>query len=92
MDPKKGSLVLLFIFHQLLPTWLAPRLPIEANRRLDRAVAGIRRITKDLLAEKSQSVKESSVEQRDIIATLMRSGKFTDDALVDQLLTFLAAG
>ncbi|KAK0276457.1 hypothetical protein LTR91_019647 [Friedmanniomyces endolithicus] len=92
MDPKKGSLVLLFIFHQLLPIWLAPRLPIEANRRLDKAVSGIRRITKDLLAEKSQSVKERSVEQRDIIATLMRSGKFTDDALVDQLLTFLAAG
>ncbi|TKA79339.1 hypothetical protein B0A55_03459 [Friedmanniomyces simplex] len=92
MDPKKGSLVLLLIFHQILPIWLAPKLPVEANRRMDNATSGIRRITKDLLAEKSRNLQEKSVEQRDIVATLMRSGKFTNDELTDQLLTFLAAG
>lgn len=91
-DPRRGSLVFLFIITQLFPLWLGPVLPLPANWRLNRATAGLRRITKDLLAEKHRDMEENSAEQKDIIAMLMRSGKFNDDELTNQLLTFLAAG
>ncbi|KAK4954318.1 hypothetical protein LTR10_007748 [Elasticomyces elasticus] len=94
MDTKRGGLIKVFLLHQILPfsDWLAPKIPIEANARIHKATANLRRITKELLAEKRQDLEEKDVEQKDIIATLMRSGKFTDDGLTNQLLTILAAG
>ena len=35
---------------------------------------------------------KSAEDTKDIIASIMRSGDFSDDYLVSQLLTFLAAG
>ncbi|KAK3074108.1 hypothetical protein LTR53_003755 [Teratosphaeriaceae sp. CCFEE 6253] len=91
-DPRKGSLVFLFVITQLFPLWLGPLLPLPANWRLNRATAGLRRIMKKLLSEKSEDMQKKGEEQKDLIAMLMRSGKFSDDGLTDQLLTFLAAG
>ncbi|KAK5746160.1 hypothetical protein LTR17_000894 [Elasticomyces elasticus] len=94
MDTKRGGLIKVFLLHQILPfsKWLAPKIPIEANARIHKATANLRRITKELLTEKHQDLEEKSAEQKDIVATLMRSGKFTDDGLTNQLLTILAAG
>ncbi|KAK3624133.1 hypothetical protein LTR56_021166 [Elasticomyces elasticus] len=80
MDTKRGGLIKVFLLHQILPfsDWLAPKIPIEANARIHKATANLRRITKELLAEKRQDLEEKSVEQKDIIATLMRSGKHID--------------
>lgn len=92
-DPKKGNgLMMLFLLTQTLPLWLTPRLPIKANRKMDHATSNLRRLTKQMLAEKKTELKDGGGEQKDIVATLMRGGHFTDDELTDQLLTFLAAG
>ncbi|KAK4551751.1 hypothetical protein LTR86_010944 [Recurvomyces mirabilis] len=78
-DPRKGSVVFLFVISQLFPLWLAPQLPLRAHWRLNSVSASIRRITKRLLAEKSQDMQESSREQKDNITMPMRSRKSTDD-------------
>jgi cytochrome P450 len=48
---------------------------------------------RELLAEKKETMaSEKGNEEKDIIATIMRSGEFSDEYLMDQLMTFIAAG
>jgi cytochrome P450 len=42
--------------------------------------------------EKRGFIKRESEESIDFLSKLMKSNDFSDDELVDQLLTFLAAG
>ncbi|KAF2757986.1 cytochrome P450 [Pseudovirgaria hyperparasitica] len=88
----KGNLVLYFAVNLVFPQWLIRKLPLKANARVANALFDLRRISKDLLAEKNRDMEEKTVQEKDIIAILMRSGVFNDDGLTDQLLTFLAAG
>ncbi|KAF2210486.1 hypothetical protein CERZMDRAFT_69474 [Cercospora zeae-maydis SCOH1-5] len=52
----------------------------------------LRPLCRKLVEQKRQDIKSGSDLQVDILSVLMQSGEFTDDGLVDQLLTFLAAG
>ncbi|KAM3420477.1 hypothetical protein BST61_g3746 [Cercospora zeina] len=52
----------------------------------------LRPLCRKLVEQKRQDIKSGSDRQVDILSVLMQSGEFTDDGLVDQLLTFLAAG
>ncbi|KAK4542610.1 hypothetical protein LTR36_006658 [Oleoguttula mirabilis] len=45
-----------------------------------------------LVEVKRRDMETESEKQIDILSVLIRSGQFSDDGLVDQLLTFLAAG
>lgn len=55
--------------------------------------ARLRAKVRGMLAEKKVALEtEGTKQEKDIIATIMRSGSFPDDYLVDQLLTFLGAG
>lgn len=92
LDPKKGYLFRYALLNTFFPPWFVRLLPLKTNRVMDNATSNVRRITKELLAEKDRAMRENSVEQKDIIALLMRTEKFSDDGLTDQLLTFLAAG
>ncbi len=96
LDPKKGSLILYFAVNMFLPPWFVQRLPWKMNQMVGEAAANLRVICRKLVAQKKVTMdEEKEVEgknQVDILAVLMRSGAFTDDGLVDQLLTFLAAG
>jgi cytochrome P450 len=78
----------------LMPSWVLRNLKgtvfartIEAQKKLRREVGAVLQDKKvDLDQERSAR------RNKDIIATIMRSGDFSDDYLVGQLLTFLAAG
>jgi cytochrome P450 len=58
------------------------------------AITGnLHRICNQLVREKREMIKTSSdSEHVDILSVLIRSNNFSDQQLVDQLLTFLAAG
>lgn len=52
----------------------------------------LRPLCRKLIEIKRRDMESESEKHIDILSVLIRSGQFTDDGLVDQLLTFLAAG
>ncbi|CZR55094.1 related to isotrichodermin C-15 hydroxylase (cytochrome P-450 monooxygenase CYP65A1) [Phialocephala subalpina] len=67
------------------------KLPWKLNQRLRTLMETLRGACRQLIQERRES-KASEKEGLDILSLLIKSNNFADDMLVDQLLTFLAAG
>jgi cytochrome P450 len=80
-----------FVLHLLLPKWLIKAIPWKVNDSVERTTSDLRRICNDFVSEKKSRIKVESQESKDILSILLRSNNFSDDTLVAQLLTFLAA-
>jgi cytochrome P450 len=81
-----------FIMHLIFPPWLIAILPWRLNERVRVTTHNLRMICTDFVVEKQSKVKLESEAGRDILSIMIRSNDFSDSNLVDQLLTFLAAG
>jgi cytochrome P450 len=84
-----------FVLHMLFPHSLIKRIPWvlqEPNRILNTGVSRLRNIGRDMVRDKSLSQKNGTKSDIDILSILLRTESFADENLVDQLLTFLAAG
>ncbi|KAL9130795.1 MAG: hypothetical protein Q9217_001098 [Psora testacea] len=73
----------------VFPPWIVNNVPIKRNRDIGIVVRLIERLARSIIAEKRSS-KESSKE--DFVGKAMQGGRFTDDTLVEQVKTLLAAG
>lgn len=71
-----------------VPLRLLRLLPLKRNDDMAAASKYIRSFCHDLIQEKKKILGEDV----DILSVALRSGGFTDENLVDQLMTFLAAG
>lgn len=91
-DVNRGPLILFVLVQIFLPRWLILRLKGTPYARTAKAQIELRKEVRALMAAKKERYLEKGESERDIIATILRSGDFSDDYLVDQLLTFLAAG
>jgi len=89
--PSKVAAImqLLSIF---LPEWLLHRLPFKRNAEMKEAIDTIRRVSADLIKSKRAKLEKGSRTDVDILSVAIESGGFTDEELVNQLMTFLAAG
>lgn len=85
----------------ILTEYLSTMLPIHVARwmpfskRIREASDGryrLRPLCRKLVEIKRKDLETESEKRVDILSVLIRSGQFSDDGLVDQLLTFLAAG
>jgi cytochrome P450 len=78
----------------IFPKWLIRQLRGTAFARTVEAQSRLREEVRALMQEKKAHMnqEESAQPSKDIIASIMKSGDFSDDYLVSQLLTFLAAG
>lgn len=91
---------LIGLLNLLVPFWVTRMMPIPRNIKVERARRYLSKVCLDLLAEKKSRIaaakeKGDSDEEaggKDILTVALKSGGFTDDQIVDQLLTFLAAG
>lgn len=82
-----------FVLHLIFPPWLIAMLPWKLNKRVKVTTSNLKRICKEFVVEKKSKMKHESTEDgRDILSIMIRSNDFSDENLVDQLLTFLAAG
>jgi cytochrome P450 len=79
------------LLRSVVPFRLLSSLPLKRNREVRTARATIRRICNDLI-DKKRVALEKGVTERDILSVALESGGFSNDNLVDQLMTFLAAG
>ncbi|KAI9171584.1 Cytochrome P450 monooxygenase [Paramyrothecium foliicola] len=82
----------LFLLGQVFPHWFLTRLPIERNEDIHKASATIRAVCRDMIREKKAKRANKEQPDVDILSVALESGHFTDEQLVDQLMTFLAAG
>jgi cytochrome P450 len=79
-----------------LPQWIARRVPWRLNEVVAKETGFLRDLCTDIVVEKRQFLAESKASAKDleadILGTMMLGGDFSDTELVDQMLTFLAAG
>lgn len=78
----------------LLPHWVAVSLPLKQNDEIGHAVETVKKVARDLIKEKRIKLEKGEVKETDtdILSVALSSGGFTDEDLVNQLMTFLAAG
>ena len=91
-DPERPGIVLYFAVNMFLPPWFVQLLPWKMNQLVWDAAQNLRSICRRLIAEKKALIAEKNIEEKDILSVLLRSEQFDDEGIVNQLLTFLAAG
>ncbi|KAL9069642.1 MAG: hypothetical protein Q9157_006096 [Trypethelium eluteriae] len=90
-DPGKVGriLQLLGIF---LPIWFLRRIPVQRNTDIREANTTIKRTCLSLVQDKRKRLEKGARTDYDILSVAIESGGFSDEDLVNQLMTFLAAG
>lgn len=96
LEPSR-ELVVFFAINFFFPQWICTRLPLRANETINRNCSFLRNTCATILAEKHATFLGSGSDKKpareeDILANIIESGEFSDDEIVDQMLTFLAAG
>ncbi|KAI9927293.1 hypothetical protein ASPWEDRAFT_177754 [Aspergillus wentii DTO 134E9] len=95
LEPTKEKLVFLAI-NFILPQWIAQRIPWRLNQVVAEETGFLRALCNDIVQEKKASIAATKATAKeleaDILGTMMVGGDFSDSELVDQMLTFLAAG
>jgi cytochrome P450 len=95
LEPTKEKMAFL-VMNFTLPQWMAKRVPWRMNKVLETETAYLRKTCNEIVQEKRRHLAESKASaqdlEADILGTMMLGGDFTDTELVDQMLTFLAAG
>jgi cytochrome P450 len=75
----------------LIPFRILSNLPIKRNYQVKTASRTIRRICHELIEEKRAKL-EKGITDKDILSVAIESGGFSNEDLVSQLMTSLAAG
>ncbi|KAK1991467.1 cytochrome P450 [Colletotrichum falcatum] len=83
---------LLTMLGWLLPGPLVHHLPFERNGDIAKAANTIRTTCRELIREKQEKRDRKELTDIDILSVALESGYFTEENLVDQMMTFLAAG
>lgn len=86
-NPQGQKMALLGL---LLPRWFLRALPVRHNTDIMASTKTIKEVCRDII-RKTKDHKEKRVN-KDIISVALESGSFTDEELVNQMMTFLAAG
>ncbi|KAI9805943.1 MAG: hypothetical protein M1825_000557 [Sarcosagium campestre] len=76
----------------LFPDWLLVLFPFERNVVLNSAQRVIRKTCRDLIREKKEKMEKQQDTGVDILSVALKSGGFSEANMVDQLMTFMAAG
>ena len=92
LQPTKVGQIMAFA-GLIVPQKLLQAIPLAHNHNVKHAADGIRRIARDLITNKRKNMQDMEKPQgKDILSVAIGSGYFSDENLVDQLMTFLAAG
>ena len=88
-SPKDSRFTIFFVF---LGRWMANLLMPTYARDLHRTTETLRKYSTSFVREKRVQLSQGLDQPADTLTSLMRSGAFSDEELVDQLLTIIAAG
>jgi cytochrome P450 len=90
LEPSSQKL-LFFIMKAYVNSRFTEMLPWKMNEIFERITTSLRGMCRSMVRENSGNMK-SGEQHFDILSLLIKANDFSDDELVDQLLTFLAAG
>lgn len=90
-NPTRAGIILQ-IMGAFIPAPILTRLPMKRNNDIDGAGQFIKQICRDMIAKKRVAMSEKGDTGVDIISVALKSGGFTDEELVNQMMTFLVAG
>jgi cytochrome P450 len=91
-QPDGGQRRWFAVLSLVVPHFVLTNLPFKRNYEVKEARALIRRVCHDLITEKKAKLAAGKSTDKDILSVALESGGFTDENLIDQLMTFLAAG
>lgn len=83
---------LLTVLQLVLPSVITDYLPFQRNMGVLAASKAARATSRKLIDTKKAQMAAKEKLSPDIISTALESGHFTDEGLVDTMMTFLAAG
>jgi cytochrome P450 len=89
---KKLIVAIMQLASMFVPSWFLRLLPMKRNDELRTSVATIKRVARDLVTSKRAQLEKGGRTDVDILSVAIESGGFSDNDLVNQLMTFLAAG
>lgn len=75
-----------------MPARMLAALPTKLNWDIDQATRSIREVYRETIKSKQRKLAEKKFVDLDIISLAIRTGIFTDDGLIEQATTLLAAG
>ncbi|KAF4501745.1 cytochrome P450 monooxygenase [Fusarium agapanthi] len=94
-EPSRGA-ISLAILRLIFPERLVNCLPVGRNKRMRHGMRVIRSKCQELICERKEKIKHQQAGDdnpaNDILTVALLNGGFTDEELIDQLMTFLAAG
>ena len=88
-SPQAQLLGLLNLF---LPGWLIRRIPMKRNGEIEKAASVIRSTCRQQIRTKKEKLEKGDLTDVDILSVALKSGGFSEENLIDQMMTFLAAG
>lgn len=93
-DPNVTRIILLLGLF-VVDLKLLQKLPVRRNKTAQESSAIIRSVARQIIREKKEKMESNSSSTNngiDIISVALQSGTFTEENLVDQMMTFLTAG
>ena len=88
-----GQARMLGLLSFFLPGGLIRALPVKRNDTIREAAAIIKRICREIIQETNvRMTSEKKRTTKDIVSVAIESGGFSEENLVNQMMTFLAAG
>ncbi|KAI8628017.1 cytochrome P450 [Xylariaceae sp. FL1651] len=94
LDQRRQSRFYSLLRVWVLPSWLISYVPLKRNKELAEASQTLHTICKELIRQKKEELESELVDktEKNILTVALASNNFTEEELVNQLLTFLAAG
>jgi cytochrome P450 len=89
--PSRSARLLGFVA-LVVPDWIVRRIPVARNGEIEKAASTIREVCRNLVRAKKEKLDKGQLTDVDILSVALESGGFTEDNLIDQMMTFLAAG
>ena len=83
---------LLALMNFILPVWFVRLLPFKRNAEIADAAKKIRDVSRRVIVEKQSKLEKGPAADKDILSVALESGAFTVEGLIDNAMTFLAAG
>ena len=90
-QPSRAAQIL-SVLQFFIPPFLLRLLPLQRNSDVHNASKVARDTSRRLVQAKKVAIAEKKPITHDIVSVALESGGFTDDQLVDNMMTFLAAG
>ena len=90
-SPSKAARVLAAL-NTVFPRWIVRGIPIKRNGELEEASAVIKKTCKEIVQNSRAKRAKTNKTDLEILSVATESGFFSDEELIDQVMTFLAAG